>query len=78
MRNWEKKAMPDPCRLALGQLWPRPAIAKIDNDSFNDLWCYIWSKLELCDCDSQAMARRLNDQGIFTWEQWADLEFPAA
>ena len=73
--------MLDPCRLALGQPWPRPAIAKIDNDSmetFDDLWCYIWSRLELCDCDSQAMARRLNDQGIFTWEQWADLEFPAA
>ena len=70
--------MSDPCRLALGQPWPRPAIAKIDNDSFDDLWCYIWSRLELCDCDSQAMARRLNDQGIFTWEQWADLGFPAA
>ena len=53
-------------------------MVEIDDGSFDDLWCYIWSKLELCDRDSQAMARRLNDQGIFTWEQWADLEFPAA
>ena len=53
-------------------------MAEIDDGFFDDLWCYIWSKLDLDDRDSQAMARRLNDQGIFTWEQWADLGFPAA
>ena len=52
-------------------------VAKSQSD-FDDLWCYIWGAIELDDRRSQAMAQRLNDQGIFTWEQWADLGCPAA
>jgi hypothetical protein len=44
---------------------------------FDAFWCYIWGALELGDRDSQAMAQRLNGQGIFTWEQWVDLGCPA-
>lgn len=55
------------------------AIATLnDQAKFDDLWCYIWCKLELSDCDAQSMAQRLNNQGIFTWEQWVDRNYPAA
>jgi hypothetical protein len=49
-----------------------------DQAKFDALWCYIWGRLELDDRDAQSMARRLNKQGVFTWEQWVDLNcFPA-
>ena len=57
---------------------PSATLAAKDQADFDALWCYIWGKLELDDRDSQSMARRLNDQGIVTWDQWADLGCPAA
>ena len=52
-------------------------VAESESD-FDAFWCYIWGALELDDRDSQSMAQRLNNQGIFTWKQWADLGCPAA
>jgi hypothetical protein len=55
------------------------ALANDQKESdFDGLWCFIWGRLELSDSDSQAMARRLNDQGVYTWDQWERQDFPIA
>jgi hypothetical protein len=73
------ETLPNP----MGGAWETSAMTAFDlaakiQDDFDDLWCYIWGKLELDDRDSQAMARRLNNQGISTWVQWCELGCPAA
>ena len=39
-------------------------------EDFNALWTFIAGRLDLPDDEAKAMAKRLNDAGIYTWQQW--------
>lgn len=50
------------------------------DDSFTQLWCYLWAALEIDDNAAQQLARAMFDDGrikldsaLPVWEQWANL-----